>query len=88
VALAADRAAGWVRLAQRTAGERRIGLIVSDYPGVGGAASGQVAHAVGLDSFASLEAILTRLDAAGYRCGRVAAAGWPRRWAGARVCGF
>jgi cobaltochelatase CobN len=75
VALAADRAAGWVRLAQRTAGERRIGLIVSDYPGVGGAASGQVAHAVGLDSFASLEAILTRLDAAGYRCGRVAAAG-------------
>jgi cobaltochelatase CobN len=69
VALAADRAAGWVRLARTPVAVRRIGLVVSDYPGVGGAESGQVAHAVGLDSFASIQEILERLAAAGYRCG-------------------
>ena len=54
VALAADRAAGWARLAAVGVGERRVGLVLSDYPGIGG----QRGHAVGLDTFASAVGIL------------------------------
>ena len=54
IALAADRAAGWARLAAAPARERRLAIVLSDYPGIGG----QRGHAVGLDSFASLAAIL------------------------------
>lgn len=63
IALAADRAAGWARLAAAARAERRIAIVLSDYPGAGG---GQVAHAVGLDTFASLAAILRLLRDAGY----------------------
>ncbi len=63
IALAADRAAGWARLAATPRAERRVAIVVSDYPGAGG---GQVAHAVGLDTFASLAAILRLLHEAGY----------------------
>jgi cobaltochelatase CobN len=66
IALAADRALGWAHLAATAPSERRIAIVLSDYPGVGG---GQVGHAVGLDTFASLEAILADLRAAGYDCG-------------------
>jgi len=62
MALAADRAAGWARLAGTPRGERRLAVVLSDYPGVGG----QRGHAVGLDSFASLTAILGDLREAGY----------------------
>ncbi len=62
IALAADRAAGWARLAETPAGERRVAIVLSDYPGAGG----QTGHAVGLDSFASLTAILGLLQGAGY----------------------
>jgi len=65
VALAADRAAGWARLATTPASERRVAVVLSDYPG----AVGQVGHAVGLDTFASLEAIEVLLREAGYDCG-------------------
>jgi len=65
VALAADRAAGWARLSATPAAERRVAIVLSDYPGVGG----QRGHAVGLDSFASLSAILDDLAAAGYATG-------------------
>ncbi len=64
IALAADRAAGWARLATAPPGERRLAIVLSDYPGIGG----QVAHAVGLDTFASLAAILRLLRDALYRC--------------------
>jgi cobaltochelatase CobN len=64
IALAADRAAGWARLARTPAAERRVALILSDYPG----AVGQVGHAVGLDTFASLTVIETLLREAGYDC--------------------
>ncbi len=67
IALAADRAAGWARLGRTHASERRVAIVLSDYPGLGG----QVAHAVGLDSFASLRAILGALSAAGYATGVV-----------------
>ena len=63
VALAADRAAGWARLGIAPAQDRRIAIVLSDYPGIGG----QQAHAVGLDSFASLRAILHRLHCTDYR---------------------
>ncbi len=66
VALAADRAAGWVRLANTPPAARDIAIVLSDYPGVGG----QRGHAVGLDSFASLDAILRDLATAGYDTGR------------------
>jgi cobaltochelatase CobN len=65
IALAADRAEGWIRLAETLAAARRIALVLSDYPGAAGA-QGQIGHAVGLDSFASLESIAALLQAAGY----------------------
>jgi cobaltochelatase CobN len=67
IALAADRACGWVRLAETRRRHRHIAVMLSDYPGAGaGAGGGQLAHAVGLDSFASLAAITRLLDGAGY----------------------
>jgi cobaltochelatase CobN len=63
IAVSADRAAGWARLAATPRAERRIAVLLSDYPGVGG---GQVGHAIGLDSLASLEEIAYRLGDAGY----------------------
>ena len=62
IALAAERAAGWARLAALPRDQRRVAIILSDYP----AAGGQRGHAVGLDTFASLAAILTLLARAGY----------------------
>jgi cobaltochelatase CobN len=62
VALAAERAAGWARLAARPYAERRIALVLSDYPG----AAGQIAHAVGLDAIASARTILLLLHGEGY----------------------
>ena len=66
IALAADRALGWARLAATPARQRRVAVVLSDYPGAGG---GQVGHAVGLDTFASLDVILSQLGAAGYDTG-------------------
>ena len=66
IALAADRAAGWALLAATPRGARRIAVVLSDYPGAGG---GQRAHAVGLDTFASLAAIRDALAEAGYATG-------------------
>ena len=61
IALAADRAAGWARLATTPRAERRIAIVLSDYPG-----GGQRGHAVGLDTFASLAAILRLLCDQGF----------------------
>ena len=63
VAAAADRVALWHRLAATPAPERRIGLILSTYPG----RPDQMAHAVGLDALASAEALLSALAMADYR---------------------
>jgi cobaltochelatase CobN len=62
IALAAERALGWARLAETPRAERRVAIVLSDYPGLGG----QIGHAVGLDSFASLSAISSLLRDAGY----------------------
>ncbi len=63
IARAADRAAGWARLAATPRGERRLAIVLSDYPTLAGGR----AHAVGLDTLASLAEIFDLLGAAGYR---------------------
>ncbi len=63
IALAAERAAGWARLAATPRAARRVAILLSDYPGAG---AGQVGHAVGLDSLASLAEAARLLRSAGY----------------------
>ncbi|KUF12427.1 cobaltochelatase subunit CobN [Pseudoponticoccus marisrubri] len=58
----ADRAHGWLRLAARPRSARRVGLLLSTYPGK----DWQAGHAVGLDAPASARAILSDLAAQGY----------------------
>jgi cobaltochelatase CobN len=65
IALAADRAAGWARLATTPRSERRLAVVVSNYPGAQ-ASPGQVGQAIGLDTFASLDAICADLRDVGY----------------------
>ena len=63
----ADRAAAWVRLAGTKRAERRLALVLSDYPARGGRAG----FAVGLDTPASVRSILTTLEEAGYAVGQI-----------------
>lgn len=65
VAAVADRVAGWHRLAATKAADRQLALILSTYPGK----AHQLAHAVGLDAIASVEAMLGDLAEAGYDVG-------------------
>jgi len=67
VAAVADLARAWVDLAAKPRGERRLGLVVSDYPAKGG----RTAYAVGLDTPASLAAIAEDLREAGYAIGEI-----------------
>ena len=61
VAAIADRVATTVALT-RPAADKRVGLVLSTYPGK----DWNMAHAVGLDALASVEAILADLTEAGY----------------------
>jgi cobaltochelatase CobN len=65
VAALADLATGWIALAGKPAGERRLALVMSDYPARGGRAG----FAVGLDTPASVAAIEALLAGAGYDLG-------------------
>jgi cobaltochelatase CobN len=58
IAAAAGRAAHWTRLASTPRSDRRLALVLSDYPGAGG----QAAHAVGLDAIASSAAVIELLQ--------------------------
>jgi cobaltochelatase CobN len=78
ISVAADRCAGWARLAAASPADRRVALVLSDYPGAAGA-SGQIGHAVGLDTFASVDAIGALLADHGYEVGEAAAAANARR---------
>jgi len=60
--IAADRIAAWLRLAQRPRGDRRLAILMPDYPG----AKDRAGYAVGLDVPASVLAALTDLGNAGY----------------------
>ncbi len=62
IAAIVARIHGWITLAHAPAAQRRLCLVVSTYPGK----AQQMAHAVGLDALASVEAILHDLAAAGY----------------------
>ena len=62
IARVADLASAWARLAETPRGERRLAMVVSDYPAKGG----RTAYAVGLDTPASVVAIAEDLRAAGY----------------------
>lgn len=56
------RITAWHRLATTVASERRIAIVLSTYPG----RAYQMAHAVGLDTIASTEAVLSDLSSQGY----------------------
>ncbi|MBE1283980.1 MAG: cobaltochelatase subunit CobN [Rhodobacteraceae bacterium] len=57
-----DRVASWHRLSTLGNADKRLGLILSTYPGK----THQLAHAVGLDALASCQTILSDLAAQGY----------------------
>ncbi|KXV35332.1 cobalamin biosynthesis protein CobN [Gluconobacter thailandicus] len=65
IAAVVAQARAWARLRHLKPMNKYLALILSDYPG----AEGQSAHAVGLDTFASLCSILEALKNAGYDCG-------------------
>ncbi|MCJ2080463.1 cobaltochelatase subunit CobN [Methylobacterium sp. J-090] len=65
IAALADRAAAWVRLARLPRTERRLAVVLSDYPARGGRAG----FAVGLDTPESACAIVSDLAAVGYAAG-------------------
>jgi cobaltochelatase CobN len=62
LAAVVDKVAGWHRLATTAAAARDFALVVSTYPG----RPDQMAHAVGLDTLASANALLEDLQAEGY----------------------
>ncbi|SFI82287.1 cobaltochelatase CobN subunit [Bosea sp. OK403] len=62
IAALADLAAGWIALAAKPVAERKLALVMSDYPARGGRAG----FAVGLDTPASVTAISELLAEAGY----------------------
>ncbi|MGE0579044.1 MAG: cobaltochelatase subunit CobN [Reyranella sp.] len=58
-------AAAWVRLGRTPRGDRRVALVLSDYPARGG----RTGYAVGLDTAASAAEILNHLRGEGYDTG-------------------
>ncbi len=62
VAAIVARVAAWYRLAGRPTQDKQLALVLSNYPG----RPHQIAHAVGLDALASVEALLADLAAAGF----------------------
>ena len=62
IAYVADAAAAWARLSAKPPAERRIAVVLSDYPGRGGRAG----YALGLDTPTSLRGIVDALRRAGY----------------------
>src|SRR5262252_2411413 len=65
MAIAADRIAAWVRLARLPRRNRRVAILMPDYPG----AKDRAGYAVGLDVPASVLAALEDLAGAGYVVG-------------------
>jgi len=65
VAFVASLAANWARLRRTTAADRRIALVLANYPN----RDGRIGNGVGLDTPASTVAILAALAGAGYATG-------------------
>ncbi len=71
IAFVADLAANWVKLRRSEARDRRVAIILANYPNK----DGRIANGVGYDTPASTIAILNALAAAGYEVGTVPASG-------------
>ncbi|WP_342150976.1 cobaltochelatase subunit CobN [Methylorubrum sp. SB2] len=71
IAALADRAAAWVSLRRTPREQRRLAMVLSDYPARGGRAG----YAVGLDTPESARAIADDLAAAGFSVGALPEAG-------------
>ncbi|KQT08192.1 MULTISPECIES: cobaltochelatase subunit CobN [Bradyrhizobium] len=67
VSAIAARVAAWRRLAEKPAAEKRLAIVLSNYPG----RPHQIAHAVGLDALASVEALISDLAEVGFDVARV-----------------
>jgi cobaltochelatase CobN len=65
VAFVADLAANWARLRQAPPAERRVALVLANYPN----RDGRIGNGVGLDTPASTAAIIAALREAGYATG-------------------
>ncbi|MCG2666783.1 cobaltochelatase subunit CobN [Bradyrhizobium sp. GCM10023182] len=65
------RVAAWRRLAWKPAAVKRLAIVLSNYPG----RPHQIAHAVGLDALASVEALVADLGEAGFDVAPVHALG-------------
>src|SRR5262249_51792874 len=63
IAFVADLARNWARLRAKPAGERRVAVILANYPN----RDGRIGNGVGLDTPQSAVAILRALHQAGYR---------------------
>ncbi|MFO1073561.1 MAG: cobaltochelatase subunit CobN [Geminicoccaceae bacterium] len=71
IAFVAELAAAWARLRATPTSERRVALILANYPN----RDGRLANGVGLDTPASCVAVLQALAAAGYGVGPIPADG-------------
>jgi len=58
----AELAAGWTKLRRKTANERRVALVLANYPN----RDGRIGNGVGLDTPASAVVVLNALQSAGY----------------------
>ncbi|MBC2885838.1 cobaltochelatase subunit CobN [Ochrobactrum sp. CM-21-5] len=71
IGFVAELAAGWVRLRRKKPGERRIALVLANYPN----RDGRLGNGVGLDTPAGTVEVLRAMAAKGYRVGDVPADG-------------
>ena len=67
VAFVADLARNWARLRAKPAAERRVAIVLANYPN----RDGRIGNGVGLDTPASAIAVLQALRDAGYRTGDI-----------------
>ena len=71
VNFAADLAANWIRLGAARPENRKIGIVLANYPN----RDGRLANGVGLDTPASVATALSSLQASGYRIGSAPTSG-------------
>ena len=71
VAFTADLARAWIDLAETPAGERRVAIVLANYPN----RDGRLGNGVGLDTPAGTIELLHALAAAGYRIGGIPPSG-------------
>ena len=70
VSFVARLASAWAQLGHKPRGERRVALVISDYPARGG----RTGYACGLDTPESVREIVSHLASAGYETGAIT---WP-----------